>query len=100
MQSELQFTIEPDHPSLPGHFPGRPIVPGVVVLDQALALLLRDRPGRCVAVLREVKFLSPVIPGEAVTIEIVEMLPDRLAFIGKAEKRPVLRGRVELDVTA
>jgi 3-hydroxymyristoyl/3-hydroxydecanoyl-(acyl carrier protein) dehydratase len=100
MPPEPQFTIQPDHPSLAGHFPGRPIVPGVVVLDQALALLLRDRPGQCVAALREVKFLSPVIPGEAVTIEIVEMLPDRLTFIGKVEGRAVFRARAELDVTA
>ena len=31
--------IEADHPSLPGHFPGRPLVPGVMLLEQvALAL--------------------------------------------------------------
>lgn len=31
------FTIPEDHPSLPGHFPGNPIVPGAVTLDHALA---------------------------------------------------------------
>ncbi len=34
-----RFTVPADHPSLPGHFPGRPIVPGVVLLDEALACL-------------------------------------------------------------
>src|SRR3546814_2617840 len=32
----MSFVIAADHPSLPGHFPGRPLVPGVVVLDRVL----------------------------------------------------------------
>ena len=31
-----RLCIDADHPSLPGHFPGRPLVPGVVVLEQVL----------------------------------------------------------------
>ena len=35
----MRFTIDPDHPCLPGHFPGRPVVPGVVVLDRVVEAL-------------------------------------------------------------
>ena len=35
----MNFVIESDHPALPGHFPGRPVVPGVVVLDRVLAAI-------------------------------------------------------------
>jgi 3-hydroxymyristoyl/3-hydroxydecanoyl-(acyl carrier protein) dehydratase len=96
----MKFTIEPNHPSLAGHFPGRRIVPGVVVLDQVLGLLLRDRPGQRVSTLREVKLLAPVLPGETVAIEIVHSLPDCVTFIGKVGQVTVLRGRVQLDITA
>lgn len=95
-----QFIIEPDHPSIAGHFPGRPIVPGAVVLDWATAILARNFPGTRVLLLPEVKFLSPVIPGDAVTIEIVEKRPDRVTFIGSVGQRPVFRGRAKLDVIA
>ena len=35
----MEFVVEPCHPCLPGHFPGSPLVPGVVVLDQVLAAI-------------------------------------------------------------
>lgn len=60
--------IAPDHPALPGHFPGRPIVPGVVVLDHAIALLLAAQPGQAVAALPAVRFTHPVRPNDRVHV--------------------------------
>ncbi len=62
------FCIPDDHPSLPGHFPGRPIVPGVVLLDAAFALILAQHPGRSVTGVPSVKFTHPVRPGEHVSV--------------------------------
>jgi 3-hydroxymyristoyl/3-hydroxydecanoyl-(acyl carrier protein) dehydratase len=98
MHPELQFTIDPHHPSIAGHFPGRPIVPGVVVLDQIMALILRDRPEQYVATLHEVKFLGPIVPGDTVAIEIVESTPEHMTFVGRAEQRVIVRGRAGFDV--
>ena len=51
------------HPALPGHFPGNPVVPGVVLLDHVAAALARWR-GTRVTGLPQVKFLRPLGPGQ------------------------------------
>lgn len=64
--TERTFTwqVPTDHPAFAGHFPGRPIVPGVLLLDQALlfaASLAAPAPGRWQV--GQAKFLAPVGPG-------------------------------------
>ncbi len=57
-----EFLIDAGHPALPGHFPGEPVVPGVVVLDHVLALIgsCSDAP----RALAWVKFARPLLPGQ------------------------------------
>lgn len=77
MNSAGVFTIEAGHPALPGHFPGRPIVPGVVLLDHAVlriaaALGRPPHPAR----LASVKFLATVVPNEPVTVRYASVSQD------------------------
>ena len=55
--------IAAEHPALPGHFPGRPVVPGVVLLDRVSAAI-ELRFGRTITGLAQVKFLRPLLPDE------------------------------------
>jgi 3-hydroxyacyl-[acyl-carrier-protein] dehydratase len=95
----LRFSIPSDHPCLAGHFPGRPIVPGVVILDEVVAFILRDRPGNRLAGLDDVKLLAPVLPGDEVTVTCGESAPGRLVFTCVVAGRTVLRGRLRLGAT-
>jgi 3-hydroxyacyl-[acyl-carrier-protein] dehydratase len=72
------FRIEPGHPALPGHFPGRPVVPGVVLLDRVAAALERWR-GTSPATLTQVKFLQPLLPGQTADLEL-RQAGGRVAF--------------------
>jgi 3-hydroxymyristoyl/3-hydroxydecanoyl-(acyl carrier protein) dehydratase len=75
-----RFEISPAHPALPGHFPGNPVVPGVVllerVLDAARAALGREPE---LVELAQVKFLTPLKPGEQADVAL-EFAGSRLVF--------------------
>ncbi len=62
--------IDAGHPSLPGHFPGQPVVPGVVLLDHVAACIGHHRTGR-LRRLGAVKFLAPLLPGETARLHVV-----------------------------
>ncbi|MFZ3041907.1 MAG: hypothetical protein WA108_08990 [Thiobacillus sp.] len=70
----MPLPIAADHPAYAGHFPGQPILPGVVLLDEALHALAAQQ-GRLDAgwQLKSVKFHSPVLPGETLTLHAVEL---------------------------
>jgi 3-hydroxymyristoyl/3-hydroxydecanoyl-(acyl carrier protein) dehydratase len=71
----MSFVIAPDHPSLPGHFPGRPLVPGVVVLDRVIAAIEAQQGALGPVRLPQVKFMQPLLPGEAARIELEGAAP-------------------------
>lgn len=63
------FAVPHEHPALPGHFPGQPRVPGVLLLEEA-ARALRAWRGGGVAGVIEAKFLAPLQPAVVATIEL------------------------------
>lgn len=76
----MQFTIADDHPSLPGHFPGRPVVPGVVVLEKVLAAIESAHGPLPQLRLPQVKFVRPLLPGQPATIALEPRAPGRWRF--------------------
>lgn len=66
----MRFTVHADHPALPGHFPGRPVVPGVVVLDHVVAAIEAAHGPLGALRLPQVKFVAPLLPGEAADVAL------------------------------
>lgn len=62
--------IAASHPAFDGHFPGAPVLPGVVLLDETIRAIELAEGGapRCWRV-TSVKFLRAVVPGEALTLQ-------------------------------
>jgi len=81
MKKQTYLTIPADHPAFAGHFPETPIVPGIVLLDEAIHAIVADtRLAATAWQISSVKFLSPLKPGEAVIIEHEQLANGTIKF--------------------
>jgi 3-hydroxymyristoyl/3-hydroxydecanoyl-(acyl carrier protein) dehydratase len=85
--------IPADHPAYSGHFPGRPLLPGVVLLDHVLLAIGAIGHGTCRDwEVSQVKFLSAVFPGEPLSLQH-DVLPNgSVRFSIHAADRAVATG--------
>ena len=77
----VAINISPDHPAFAGHFPGQPIVPGVVLIDETLRAIEHysgARMDRCI--LQSIKFTHVVCPGDALELQYIQAANDRWQF--------------------
>ena len=65
----MQFSIPHSHPALKGHFPDRPIVPAVLILEEVLALAKPLSSAR-IAGVTQAKFTSVLLPGQTCRITL------------------------------
>ncbi|TNF52921.1 MAG: hypothetical protein EP308_10535 [Burkholderiales bacterium] len=86
------WTVPADLPALAGHFPGRPIVPGVVLLDRVL-LLAAQATGRASGWrIDSAKFFRPVGPGTTLAFELSTRPSGSLGFSVRDGEHEVASG--------
>lgn len=90
--------IRADHPALPGHFPGHPVVPGVVLLEA----VIRALPGHAGCAARvtgfpAVKFLAPLLPEHAFEIGFNHKRPGQAQFEIVAGGAKLVSGTVNFE---
>ena len=89
------LAIAADHPAYQGHFPGTPLLPGVVLLDATIDAL--EKAGKGPAGCWEVssaKFQSAVRPGESLTLHHETLPNGSIRFAIRAADRAVANGLI------
>jgi 3-hydroxymyristoyl/3-hydroxydecanoyl-(acyl carrier protein) dehydratase len=71
----MRFSIPSDHPGLPGHFPGRPLVPGVLLLERVLEAIEATHGPIGALRLPQVKFLQPLLPDQMAEVMLEGGIP-------------------------
>lgn len=69
MPHRISDEVSPGHPALPGHFPGNPVVPGVVLLARVVSAVKAAYNCK-VAAIAVAKFHTPLKPAERFEIEL------------------------------
>lgn len=77
----LSFSFPQNHPSFSGHFPGNPIVPGVLLLERVMTYAQSqiNAPLEHCALLN-VKFLASVAPGDNLILAFSESTANSFKF--------------------
>lgn len=101
MITHTALPIDAQHPAFAGHFPGAPIVPGVVLLDEALhAIACASGVSLAACELRAVKFLSTLAPGVAVVLASEVLANGAIRFEILADQRKIATGSVLIGKAA
>lgn len=98
MEYSVERCIAADHPCLPGHFPGHPLVPGVVILQCVVEALAECLPAQHVIAVDNAKFVAPLLPDQTFTISLQgEPAEGRMRFECALREGRIALGQLRLS---
>lgn len=94
MNIERDIQVSKDHASLAGHFPGCPVVPGVVLIDEVTAIVQSACQTLVLKNIRHIKFLKPLLPGMVCHISIEMKDNNNVVFMCRSEEQVIAKGKL------
>jgi len=101
VDKKSNFRISAKHPCLSGHFPGNPIVPGTVILDEVMQIILQQNSDYKLSGFTSVKFIQPLLATQEVTVQ-VDKIPDssntclKVKFVATVNVNAIAQGEARL----
>ena len=96
MSHVIDCSIPASHPSIPGHFPGNPIVPAVVILDEVIAACNEWQPSIRIEGISNAKFVSPLAPDQAFNIHLDAPGKGSIKFECRLKDRTLVTGKIQI----
>lgn len=92
----FEMRVQPELAHFSGHFPGMPILPGVVQLDWVMRCAARHFPFACdVVAFEQLKFVAPVVPGALLQLDMThDAARHRVYFTYRLAGEPCSSGRI------
>ena len=87
-----QLTFEPTAPYFQGHFPGTPILPGVVQLGLAVKFAQRLGGGAALKTVKKMKFVHVVEPGVAIDFKVARTGANEFSYSYRKGEVPCSSG--------
>ncbi|MBV1932245.1 MAG: hypothetical protein KUG71_11080 [Porticoccaceae bacterium] len=93
----FEFTISDQHPALSGHFPGRPIVPAALLIDELSRRIAQDLDQMfCCA--KQVRFVAAIKPNETIKVEYTSKNLHEVRFQCSVAGEVVTRGLLSTQI--
>lgn len=93
-----ELAIPAEHPAYAGHFPGRPVLPGVLLLEHAQRAIEAACGRRCNGI-AQAKFTSPAGPADVLSLDFTPV-GDAVRFEIRSGERRIASGRFTLEAQA
>ncbi|HQQ73779.1 MAG TPA: AMP-binding protein [Pseudomonadales bacterium] len=90
----VQISLSADSSLFDGHFPGLPILPGVVQFDLAVRQCADWYPLNYFRRIEKLKFQEPVVPGDCITLTLQQLGSGHVAFRYSLDDKPLSSGKI------